>query len=404
MPALREPNVPHVPSSDPARLRAIKRHLWRSDPRFLATCALGVEGMLAEEVAGLEDASEVVSRPGGASFRAPFDTLYQALLNLRLAESLRVVLASEVAAATFPMLFDQLTRVRWSLWLPRVCALTVRVSTHRSRLRDREGLEEALIGALRRHGVEPREADAPAMTVHLRLDADRATAQLDLGGPLYRRSGDKWVSRTTIRETTAAALVRLAEVAAADLVLDPFCGSGTLLSEALEASLGLAPGRRRTPPFAASPAWKAERERHAMRRQEAARNPERSVPHLGSDADARAVAIAERNLSAAGLDDHAHLSVAKSQELDLGRVAQQHGAGSPLLLSNPPYGRAASAVGSTPHRLLRDLLSGAPGWRFALLYPDIDAITDEPWLEIERRLPVVTSGLRNALVVGSVRR
>ena len=405
--------MPNVPSSDAARLRAIKRQVWPRRQRFVATCALGVEALLADEVTALDGVDEVATRPGGAVFDAPFDTLYAALLRLRLAESLRVVLAADTAAGTFPMLFDQLTRLRWSLWLPQRCALTVRVVSRSSRLRDQEGLEQALRGALRHHGLDPDATDSPRMTVHLRLEHDRASVALDLGGALYRRAGDKWVSRTTIRETTAAALVtaarppagRRTEAAAAapDLLLDPFCGSGTLLAEALEMALGLAAGRRRQPPFATSPAWKPERYRHAQRLHAADPAAAPQATYLGSDADAGAIAIARRNLGAAGLAPHVRLDVARAQALDLPAIATAHAAERPLLLSNPPYGKAATAIGAPPDELLRDVLSHATGWRFALVFPDPDVLAGHPRIAVEQRLPVVTGGLRNALVLGTVR-
>lgn len=392
----------HVPSSDTARARAIKRYLWAKQQRFVATCALGVEPLMADEIQALPGVGASVPRPGGVVFDAPFDALYPALLTLRTAESLRVVLATNVAAGTYPMLHDQLTRVRWSLWLPRLCALTVRVTSRASRLRDADGLEHALRGAVRRHEVDPSADDAPPFTVHLRIERDRASASLDLGGPLYRRSGDKWVSRTTIRESTAAALVRLADPGRADLVLDPFCGSGTLLAEALEALLGLPAGRRRVPPFAASPAWKPERARHALRQLDA---PGAEPPALhGRDADARAVAITRRNLEAAELLDHVTLATGRAQDVDLVAVAERAGANAPLLLSNPPYGKAATALGAPPDELLRDVLAHAAGWRFALLFPAPDVLSHHPRIDVEQRLPVVTSGLRNAFVLGSVRR
>ena len=397
--------MPHVPSSDAARLRAIKRHVWPLRQRFVTTCALGLESLLAAEVGSLDGVDEVATRPGGVTFEAPFDALYQALLGLRLAESLRLVLVGGVAASTYPMLHDQLTRVRWSLWLPKRCTLNVRTLSRGSRLRDGEGLEHALRGALQRHGLDTQADDAPAMTLHLRLEHDRAAVALDLGGPLYRRAGDKWVSRTTIRETTAAALVRLAATYDADLVLDPFCGSGTLLAEVLEAGLGLAPGRRRRPLFAASPAWRPERERHARRTWEARWTPASplAAQYLGRDVDEKAVAAAQRNLDGAGLADHVHLLVGAAQALDLAALAREHEAQRPLLLTNPPYGKAATAVGAPPDELLRDVLAHAPGWRFALLFPEPDVIAQHPRVVLEQRLPVVTGGLRNAMLLGRVR-
>lgn len=392
----------HRPTSDAARARAIKRHLWAQPQRFVATCALGVEPLLLDEVRALDLVASTATRPGGVVFDAPFDALYQALLALRCAESLRVVLVDNVAASTHPMLFDQLGRARWSLWLPERASLTVRVASHGSRLRDRSALEATLRDVLGRHGVT-HDVDAPPQQLHLRLERDRASVSLDVGGALYRRSGDKWVSKTTIRESTAAALVAAASAALpeSDLVLDPFCGSGTLLSESLEAQLGLPAGRRREPPFATAPAWKSERARHADRQLQA-RRCDTSPVHLGYDIDARTLAVARRNLDQAGLSDRVELGEAPVQSLDLDAIAARHGARRALLLSNPPYGRGAVAVGADPDLLLRELVARARGWSFALLYPDADALAGLAGVVLVQRTAIVTGGLRNTLVLGRV--
>jgi putative N6-adenine-specific DNA methylase len=390
------------PVSEAALLRAVKRHVWHERHRFLATCALGVEDLLEAEVRALPDIDEVVPRSGGVAFLAPFDTVYDALLRLRIAEALRVYLADDLPASTFPMLHDQLTRVRFSLWLPERAELTVRVKSTKSRLRDAVGLERTLRRALKAHGVGSTTG-AAKLTVHLHLHRDRASVSLDAGGGLHQRQGDKWVTRTTIRETTAAALVRLADVSAHDLVVDPFCGSGTIVSEALLLARGDAAGRRRSVPLEASPVWKAERSAHALRLLERDEGPTAAPRAYASDADAEAVRVCEHNLSALGLRELVEVQRARAQDLDLAALAATAGARAPLLLANPPYGRSSEAVAAEPAALLRSLLERAPGWRFALLYPHpADLVREGSPVTIEEARQVITGGLRNAMVVGRV--
>jgi 23S rRNA G2445 N2-methylase RlmL len=410
-----------------ARLRAIKRHVWLGHHGFLTTCAPGLEALVAQEVARLPDVATVETRTGAVTFEAPFDTVYPALLRLRVADSLRIFVARDLAAGSFPMLFDQLRRVRWALWLPDACFVTVRVRSSKSRLRDDEGLERTLRRALHAAGVDAsagatgsagaagsgaRDADAPPpITLHLHLNHDRASVTLDAGGALHRRQGDKWVSQTTIRETTAAALVHLAGVTdplhEPDLLVDPFCGSGTLVIEALDALSGAAAGRVRgsdalAVPLAASPAWKPERWAHARRLYGGTGALAETPVVLASDSDPSAVRAANHNLAARGYAERARTEVATAQSLDLGAIAATHGARRPLLLTNPPYGRLAAARGAAPGELLRALLSRAEGWRFALLYPhpqDLEGFPDVELLEVRT---VVTGGLRNALLIGRV--
>jgi 23S rRNA G2445 N2-methylase RlmL len=392
------------PPSPAARLRAVKRHIWLGRHRFLATCAVGVEAWLEDEVAALPGVDAATRRTGGVVFEAPFDALYAALLRLRVAESLRVYLLHDQAAATFAMLNDHLARLRWPLWLPDACALTVRVKSTKSRLRDDAGLERTLRRAVRAQGLDDEADGATPILLHLHLHHDRASVTLDVGGPLHRRQGDKWVSATTIRETTAAALCRWAGIADAehDLVVDPFCGSGTVVIEALELAAGAAPGRFREVPFLASPAWKPERFAHARRTHGGAGAIEGTPALWASDADADAVRAANRNLIAWGYDERVRAARFRAQDLDLPALARRHGARRPLLLSNPPYGKEAAGLGKAPAGLLRGLLRGAGGWDFALLYPrpeDLDAL---PGVDVRQVHSLVTGGLKNAVVVGRV--
>ena len=404
--------MPTPPLTTAARLRAIKRHVWLGQHAFVTTCAPGLEALVAEEVARLADVAAVEARTGAVTFEAPFDTVYPALLRLRVADSLRIFVARDLAAGSFPMLFDQLGRVRWALWLPDACVVTVRVRSSKSRLRDDEGLERTLRRALHAAGVDAGSGDAPPpITLHLHLNHDRASVTLDAGGALHRRQGDKWVSQTTIRETTAAALVHLAGVTnplhEPDLLVDPFCGSGTLVIEALDALSGAAAGRVRgsdalAVPLAASPAWKPERWAHARRIHGGTGALAETPAVLASDSDPSAVRAANHNLAARGYAERARIEVATAQSLDLGAVAAERGARRPLLLTNPPYGRLAAAHGAAPGELLRALLSRAEGWRFALLYPrpqDLDGLADVELLEVRT---IVTGGLRNAVLIGRV--
>jgi 23S rRNA G2445 N2-methylase RlmL len=392
----------HPPSSDAARLRAVKRHVWGARHRFVATCAVGLEDLLEAELAALPEASDLVARTGGVAFEGSIETALAALVRLRVAETLRVELLGDAAAATYPMLHDHLTRVRWALWLPPRCAVAVRVRSTKSRVRDDAGIERSARQAWRAQGVADDVGDAPPLTVHLRLHRDRATVALDLGGALHRRTGAKWVTATTVRETTAAALARLADVAAHDLVLDPFCGSGTLVAEARALALG-APARTGGVPFEASPAWPAGRFAHALRTAQAAAVGDRGAATrwYARDVDPEAVAVARRNLEASGAAE-VDLAVARAQDLDLAALVARSGARRPLLLANPPYGKGSDAVGADPDALVAGLLARAGGWSFALLYPRPEAIAALPRVRVHQAREVVTGGLRNAMVVGSV--
>jgi 23S rRNA G2445 N2-methylase RlmL len=80
-----------------------------------------------------------------------------------------------------------------------------------------------------------REGEATAHDLELRLDAsdERAVLSLRLTPATFRFRGARAFSPAALRPTVAHALVWLSRPAPADRFLDPFCGSGTILSERL---------------------------------------------------------------------------------------------------------------------------------------------------------------------------
>jgi 23S rRNA G2445 N2-methylase RlmL len=388
-----------APVSEAARRRAVKRRLWNAPQSFRAVCAPGVEPLLAREVGALPGAADVVAHTGSVRFVAPFDGLYAALLRLRSADEVRVRVG-EAPAGGFPMLRDHLARLPWSLWLPARCRLDVRVRSRSSRLRDDAGLERVVRQAVHDHGAYDRAEDGPQLTVRLQLAHDRAEAWLDAAGaPLHRRRGERWLAATSLRETTAAALCLLGLPTDADLVVDPFCGSGTLLEEAASALDDACPGAARGFALEASPAWSEGRMRHARRTLCPERAPSSSVL-VASDVDADAVRAAAANLARAGLTDRVQLRTCDARDLSLPALAERHDARRPVLVANPPFGRRADARGAEPDALLRQVLEAARGWRFALLYPRPEAVATLPGATVERILPIRIRGLRTALLAG----
>jgi 23S rRNA G2445 N2-methylase RlmL len=393
-----------APTRPAALHRAVKRHVWGTNHRFVATCALGVEDLLEAEVAAIPGVASATAASGRVDFEGPVDAALAVLVGARVPESLRVVLLDGAAAGDYPTLHAQLRRVRWPLWLPALAQVEVRVRSTKSRVRDSAGIERSVRQAWRAAGIVDEAPDGPPCVVSVRLHRDRVSVALHLADALHRRSrpdGAKWVTATTIRETTAAALVRLARATEHDLIVDPFCGSGTLIAETRAAWAG-APTHTGGFPFEASPAWPPGRFAHALRAR-AAMYVDASPPAFAAfDADADAVAAARHNLAADADAPQVRVARRRAQDLDLEAEARHHGASRPLVLTNPPYGKGALASGDAPDALVRDLLARARGWSFALLYPRPEALAGLDGVHVEHERPVVTGGLRNAMVLGRV--
>lgn len=383
------------------RTRALKQHVWRVPQAFVATCAAGVESLLFEELAQFPGLTLDTPDRGRVRFHAKPDAVYALLLRARVLEGLWWVIADRVPARSFPMLHDQWSRVPWERYLPDAVDLTVRVIARTSRLRDAEALERTLRQTVRAAGIR-QDASAPALTLRAQLWHDHATVMVDLGGALHHHYGSKWVGRTSIRDTTAAALVQSA-MAHAEVVVDPFCGAGTLLMEAVAQARGDTIQRDQLP-WMNMPMWQPGRWAEAQRQAASSRLQARPFQALGFDINPASIQAAQHNLDLMQAS-HATVAIASAASLNLAALVPAAPSGQAcdrLLLSNPPYGKRAQGVDGTPATLLRRLVRSARGWRVALLYPHAEDLRGVPGWLLERDLPIVTGGLRNRLLIGRV--
>ncbi len=97
-------------------------------------------------------------------------------------------------------------------------------------------LKDAIVDQLReRYPERPSiNRDNPDVTLHLAIHNNRATISIDCAGFSLNKRGYRSRSvEAPMQETLAAALVRLSGWEGDNLFYDPFCGSGTILAEAL---------------------------------------------------------------------------------------------------------------------------------------------------------------------------
>lgn len=150
------------------------------------------------------------------------------------------------------------------------------------------------------------------------------------GDGLHKRGYRKNATLAPIKETLAATIADVGFVRRDSTVQDPFCGSGTLVIEAAQKALNIAPGLRRR--FAAEhydfvPAavWAEERQKAL-----AASRLDAGFAGFGFDIDPNAVALANANAKLAGVGDRCRFEVA-----DVKDFAPRP---SSIILTNPPYG------------------------------------------------------------------
>ncbi|MEY3665185.1 MAG: hypothetical protein RLZZ153_1367 [Pseudomonadota bacterium] len=217
---------------------------------YFAPCPRGLESLLATELAGL-GASDVAATQGGVAFDAEPATAWLANLHSRLAS--RVLM--RVGSGPYrdeDGLYKLARRIEWERWFDASFTLRVDVAAQRSPLRSLNfaalRIKDGIVDHFRassgdRPSIDTREPD---VRVHAFLQARSLAIYLDLSGePLFKRG---WRSEAgakgeaPLKENLAAGLLMLARWCPGEPLMDPFCGSGTLLIEAAQMQLGIAPG------------------------------------------------------------------------------------------------------------------------------------------------------------------
>jgi putative N6-adenine-specific DNA methylase len=336
---------------------------------LFAVVAPGLEATCAAELAALGVPARAL--PGGVAFTG--DATALALANLRLATATRVLVRlGEFHAAAFSELHSRAARLPWEQYFAGPPRVAVQAAAHKSRLHHTGGIRERIIkGMTERLGCEPEQAaaddDADATAevtrVVVRLDRDRCTVSVDSSGdPLHRRGYRLAIARAPLRPTLAAGVLRLAGWSPHEPLLDPLCGSGTLVIEAARVACAIPPGSDRSFLFER---WPGLRGADALAQVRRDLSPETAAPAplAGSDRDPGAISAARANAERA--------RVAAAVRLDhrpLSACEPPPGVG--LVVANPPYGIRVGKRGP-----LRDLFAQlghvlrarCPGWRVALL-------------------------------------
>jgi 23S rRNA (guanine2445-N2)-methyltransferase / 23S rRNA (guanine2069-N7)-methyltransferase len=312
---------------------------------FFATCPRGVEPILARELAAL-GATQTAERKGGVRFAGSLATAYRACLWSRLANRVLLPLA-RFDLADAHQLYEAARKVDWPELFTAEASFAIEVAgrshavthSHYAGLKVKDAVADRFRTQLgRRPSVD---TDNPGIHIHLHLDGAQASLSLDLAGDsLHRRGYRKAGVEAPLKENLAAALLVRAgwpEVCAArGALLDPLCGSGTLVIEAALMAADIAPGLARGRYGFESwlehkpKLWKELRAEAEARRQAGLKH---SLPPLrGMDISPAAIRAAQDNARRAGLDRHAQFAVADASEL------RPVGDAPGLVIANPPYG------------------------------------------------------------------
>lgn len=372
-------------------VRSKRRRSTKEPFYFVATCASGLEELVQEEITSLGGKDPVVS-PGAVTWQASsLKTAYLACLWSRFSSRILLRL-KQFEAATPEDLYTEAGKIDWSKHFNADTRFAVYCTLVNSELNHSHyaslKIKDAVVDQFRRRTGKRPDVDirSPDLRLNLHVDGTAAALSLDLSGDsLHRRGYRSGAGEAPLKETLAAAIAHLAGVRVgmpADFcLLDPMCGSGTLLIEAALIVGDSAPGLLRE--NFGFQHWLGHNEKmwqtlvdEAVQRDD--QHAESAWPTIiGYDADPQVVAIARKNITNAGLTDRI---VIKQRQLARLHPPVAHG----LLLTNPPYGERLSEKEAAKYlyrALGRTFCQYFSGWQlgFFTANPDLADMLGISW-------------------------
>lgn len=311
-----------------------------------ATTQFGLEEVLAEELRQL--GAEVVKVGNRAvEFTGNKQLLYEAVLWCRTAMRILMPFA-EFEAPDEQSLYKEVSRINWSKYLSPDQTFAITAVTNRSNLEHSLYISQLTKDAIvdqfrtrtgRRPSVDPVKPD---VRLHLHLLDNQALLSLDAAGEsLHRRGYRQQTNEAPLNEVLAAGLILLSGWDGKKPLIDPMCGSGTILCEAALISQRIAPGLFHQGDFAFQhwPDFEQALWDSVLMDARQARIEEPQAYLAGSDLSRDTIELARQNVAAAGLEDYIRLAVRDVRDAAPPKNEEQPG----ILLMNPPYGERIGA-------------------------------------------------------------
>ncbi len=332
----------------------------------------GLEEVLCAEAHDRGFAEAAVIK-GGVSFRGGWPEVWRANLELRGAGRVMARWAS-FRALHLAQLDKRARRVDWGRVLRADVPFRVEATCRTSRIYHSGAAAQRIERAIREE-LGARASDDAEVCIRVRIEDDLCTIGIDTSGePLHKRGHKEAVAKAPMRETMASLFLRQCGYRGGEAVVDPMCGSGTLVIEAAEIAAGLAPGRSRRFAFEQLATFDAA----AWQRLRGTGSSSAPAHRFhGSDRDAGAIAMSRANAARAGVD-----ALTEFRHLTISELTAPEGPPG-LVIVNPPYGARIGDKGELAplYRALGQTLSTRfGGWRVGL-------VTSEPGLANATGLP-----------------
>uniref|UniRef100_UPI0033415B49 THUMP domain-containing protein n=1 Tax=Castellaniella defragrans TaxID=75697 RepID=UPI0033415B49 len=375
-----------------ARIRRVRRPREAEVFDLFAPCPHGLEPALALELEALGYDAVHAGR-AGCHFRADWMGVLRANLCSRLATRILVRVA-QAEIRTEDDILELARQTPWERWFGAEQTLRVDTSAVRSPLRSLQycnlRAKDGICDRLReREGSRPDiDTVRPDARVHLFLDASQATLYLDVSGEsLFKRGWRLDKGEAPLRENLAAGLLALSGWTPDKPLLDPFCGSGTILIEAAWIALGVPPGIWRPFSFERLRNHDARQWRDLKEDARARIAPRLDQALVGCDLDPAAIAAARANLERAHLTPESiHLEISDARQMP-------PPAPEGWIITNPPYGeRLSKDEADLWPQWASHLKRHYDGWRLNIITSDLD-LPAHMRLKAHRRHPLHNGAL-----------
>ena len=304
---------------------------------LIAPCHFGMEAVLKREIYDLGYDIEQVE-DGKVTFIGDEEAICRANVFLRTTE--RILLkVDKFKATTFDELFENTKQIEWEKYLPKDAKFWVAKATSiKSKLFSPSDIQsiikKAIVERLKQvYGISWFEESGNAYPLRVNIMKDEVTICIDTSGDsLHKRGYRRLAGKAPLTETLAAAIILLSPWKSDRILVDPFCGSGTIPIEAAMIGANIAPGMDRE--------FTADKWDNLINKQlwydtieEANDMIDRDVSMSiqGYDIDPEMIKIARNNASLAGVDKHIHFQARPLQELS-------HNKKYGFIITNPPYG------------------------------------------------------------------
>lgn len=348
---------------------------------YVALCAIGAERILGNEIKHLGYRLEG-NAPGRVAFTGDDDAMYRANYCLRTSDRLYIQMA-KYRANDFNELFDGCYDVDWQDYFKKDVRLVVdKVRVHKSRLNSEHSIQSMIQKAVYKKlgdiwGITNLPESGEECDLRVYLDENEVQILLDTSGEALHKRGYRTEGGIApLRETTAAILLQEMMWRRKTPLHDPFCGSGTIITEAVLYAHDVAPGLGRHFAYEHLAIY-SQKKAVEIKRQEASKiRTDVECRITGSDIDPAAIdrarlnaehacVLAGRALQMIGSDAkivRPDFIVSDFKEL---RAPYDDG----MIITNPPYGERIGEVTQAEeiYRGMASLFTDFPGWQIGVI-------------------------------------